>query len=88
MGRLASAVILEIFQDGPGLFGREIGADAHVQQNGLPLGGGSLGGIAFRMAAIAVHGIKLGAGKLVFWFLRSGGLRFGGRGDGVSRRIL
>ena len=77
MGRLPATVFLEILQNDSRVFGREIGSDAHVQQNGLPLGRGSLGWVAFRVTAIAMHGVKLGTGKLMFWLFRNGGRGFG-----------
>src|ERR1035437_5002686 len=63
--RLSSAVVLKIFEDRPRLFGRKVRPHAHVEQDGLPLGRGPLGGITLGVAPVAMHRIELCAAELV-----------------------
>ena len=78
--RLSSAVVLEVFENRPGLFGREVRPDAHVQQDGLPLFCCSFRRITLGMTTIAVDGVELGTGKRLRRLL----FRFGG-GRGLFR---
>ena len=63
LGALVSAVFLEILQNYLRLRRGEVGPHAHVQHQGFPLGRRKLGGIAFRVAAVAIDGVQLGAGE-------------------------
>jgi hypothetical protein len=58
-GRLSSAVVLKVFEDRSGLFGREIRPHAHMKQDGLPLCGGPFSGVTLRVAPVAMHRIEL-----------------------------
>src|SRR5208282_5191305 len=71
-GGLITAVFLEILQNDLGLRGGQIGPHPHVQHDRLPLGRRELGGIALRVAAIAIDGVQFGARELLWlrFFLR------------------
>lgn len=79
---LTAAVVLQITQNDPRLLGWQIGANPHVQQDCLPLRCGALGRVTFRMAPIAVHRVKFGAGQ------SAGLLPLGGRGFGVGSFVF
>jgi hypothetical protein len=66
LGCLVSAVFLEIFENLPGLRRWEVGPDAHVDHDRLPLGRGKFGGIPLRMTPITVELIQLRARELLF----------------------
>src|SRR5579859_689968 len=95
--RSTAAVFLEIFEDHPRLPGRKVGAHAHVQQDGFPLRRRPFRRVTLGMAAVAMYGIKLGAGEFLrrglhfrvrgFLFRLLRLLRFFGRGR-VSARVL
>lgn len=63
---VVAALVLEIVQNQPGLFGGQIGSHPHVQHECFPLAVCEFGGIPLGMAAVAVDGVKLGTGKFPF----------------------
>src|SRR5450756_1419444 len=78
-----SAVLLQIFENHLRLGRGQIGADAHMDEDGAPFGGGPFGRRTFRMTAVAVDGIKLGASQRPAGFSDGGGA---GTGGGVAAR--
>ena len=85
LGCLVSAVLLQILEYFLGLRGRDVGSDAHVGHNRLPLGRGEFGRIPFRMTPIAVDLIQLGARQLLRHFLGFDSHNFSGWHIGIAR---
>ena len=85
-----SGILLEIFQDLPGLVRGKVSPHAHVNHDRLPLPWRELRGIALRVAPIAVDGIQVRTRKSALrdWLFRSGGSRtcVNGRAEQIVNR--
>ena len=63
---LIPGIFLKEFEDLLRLRCGEIGPHPHVEHDRLPLGRRELGGVAFRVAAVAIDGVQLGAGEFLW----------------------